>query len=128
MRINKIVFIIRTARMILFHNKKKTNPTLPQCSTRAFCCRFWSLGQCKLKVTQSPLNRSARGVVRKDGSKTLEFQVADVVGAFPFSYFSDMLPCPQNWHSFGNSCYLEIKGKETPKNAAVSCSNCKKIA
>ena len=68
------------------------------------------------------------GVVRKNGSKTLEFQVADVVGAFPFSYFSDMLPCPQNWHSFGNSCYLQVQTKKTQEDAAVSCANYKRIA
>ncbi|XP_078335251.1 CD209 antigen-like protein A [Crassostrea virginica] len=29
--------------------------------------------------------------------------------------------CPQNWHSFGNSCYLQVQTKKTQEDAALIC-------
>ena len=76
------------------------------------------------------MNRSARGCRLKISTKTLELLIH--VGTLSLNNFADKLPrkhpCPQNWHSFGNSCYLQVQTKKTLEEAAVSCANYKKIA
>ena len=104
--------------------------TIPECNTRTFSWKFWSAGSWELKITQTLLNRSARWCRLKISTKTLELLI--LVGTLSLTNFADKLPrkhsCPQNWHSFGNSCYLQVQAKKTQEDAAVSCANYKKIA
>ena len=104
-----------------------TKTTIPECNTRAFSWTFWSVASWELKINTNSVEQECTVVSFK---KTLELLIH--VGTLSLNNFADKLPrnhpCPQNWHSFGNSCYLEVQTKKTQEDAAVSCANYKKIA